>query len=464
MKGLFVLVLALIFVGFAWGSCESVVQKYVEEGENYSYINVSTMEKPGYLLFSINGKYSMLAFCGTSPRLVESREEMDAVLSSYSKVSQKPGDLVPSEEDTRGMISLLDKFAGSREKEAECKRYIGTDREPCVDRATCIKSCYTPMCSALKQSGECRTDGVGCEFIDAIVAYSNNLSVLDKGTARLREIILGLAKSSGTGALGEGIAVIDSMLASIDFVNSNPLVMEDVYYFCPRVSYDKESLWSLRGELVALRNKRALVITPGATSSFVAEETGRRLTLRENINRCSENLGYASKAIASIEGEKHPAVDYSDVKAPLDGMRTVNSELSSFCSERKFAEAGGAMNRFMEEESEALTALVNVSAEYDSVKALYSRVLVGVSSLPESENASALLESMKLVEREVGIVTSRSDLLVLRGVLLENEKQVLELSKPKQALQDWAIWPVLVAVAVTVLLYVLMKKTKRRGL
>ena len=233
---------------------------------------------------------------------------------------QKPESLAPSGEWLARIVGLLDKFSASRAKEAECRRYIGIDKFPCNDRRSCIKSCYTPMCNELKQSNECDKDPKACGFIDSIVSFANNLTLLDNGTSLLRSLVLGISGVRGVGPIDSGIDACSKMLDGADQVNGNPLVQEKAYYFCPKVAYDKASLQTVKEELVSLRNKFALMITPGITAKNVASETKRRLELRANLELCASNIGYAKKALGEISGSKHPAVNYSEVKAPVGMM------------------------------------------------------------------------------------------------------------------------------------------------
>ncbi len=455
----------ILISSFAWGlACEKSVEKYLDSGESYSYLNVTAGSGQSYLLFSINGGYSMLAECGSEPKFLESYDEIEAVLGSYAKTYQKPADIVPGEEWQKRMGGLLDKFSASRAKEAECKRYVGIDMFPCNDRQSCIKSCYTPMCNELKQSNECDKDPKACGFIDSIVSFANNLTILDKGTAQLRSLVSGIAKIGGTEPLDAGIEACENMLESADLINGNALMQENGYYFCPRVAYDGASVQAIKDELVVLRNKFALMITPGTTAKNVASETQRRLELIDNLDRCASNIEYAKKALGEMSGSKHPAVNYSEVTAPVGMMNNIAGELQSLCASRKFPEAGGAMNRFLEEEGRAKSALANVSAEYDATKELYQTVLGEISTLPPDVNISKFTESMKMVDREIALVKNASDLGVLKGVILQNQKEAEELAKPKQNPLDQVWVPLGIAIAVTLLLYVLMRKTKRRGL
>ncbi len=465
MRRLMLLVLISALAFPAWAEeCEKLAGRYAESSEEISYLNVSRGNDGEYLLFSIGGKYSMLARCGPESVFLTDVEDIEALLDQYARASGQTGSIVPDATWTKNMESLLDKFAGSRGKEEECKRYIGIDRTPCSDRASCIKSCYTPMCSELKQSNECKADSKGCDFIDSIVFFANNLTVLDNGTTRVKSLVKSISGVSSTGPLDEAISALEGMLASTEMINKNNLMQEKIYYFCPRVSYDRDALEQMRDELKSLRNKYSLLITPAVTAKFVSTESTRRVELRKNIDRCAESMNYSKASVAGITGSPHPAANYSEVTEPLGKMKTISNQLSSLCSARKFGEAGGAMNSFLKEEKRANAALANVSAGYDSVKSLYSQVLSEIMALPPEVNTSKLSESMEMVQRELAVVNTASDLAVLKGVLLENQKHVQELAKPKQSLLEQAGIPLGIAVAITVVLYFLMRKTKRRGL
>jgi hypothetical protein len=321
----------------------------------------------------------------------------------------------------------------------------------------------------MKYGTKCELKDPVCEFVDGITDFSNNITFLDKSTTKLRVLVAGISNVSGPGQIEGGISALDGMVTACGAVNQNPLLRtteEKGYYFCPKVAYDLGSLSSLKSELVDLKNKYSLFIQPNTEAESIAKESQRRIHMRQNLDACSESVNYSSSALAGIRNSNHPAANYSEVREKNAKMDDDAKLIASLCRDRKFSEVEGAINTFKNDEAAARATLANVSAEYDSVRQLYDKVFSDVSSLPPEKNASAILESMRMVQRELGMVQNVSDLAVLRGVLLENERKAKELTKPVPWSVDWNTVALALAGALTITgaLYFIMKRTRRRGL
>ena len=105
------------FTGFAWGiSCEKSVEQYLDAKETYTYVNVSVGSGETYLLFSINGSYSMLGKCDTGSKLISDYDTIESVLGAYAKSAQTLQSVAPGGDWQNRMNGLLGKFSGSRGK------------------------------------------------------------------------------------------------------------------------------------------------------------------------------------------------------------------------------------------------------------------------------------------------------------------------------------------------------------
>jgi hypothetical protein len=447
----------LAFLGAPFAqSCETSIEKYLEIGEVYSHSSI----EGGYLLFAVDGKYSMLAKCDAEQAYLTKEEDIANVLSSYAGKTQG----MPDASWKANMSSLLSSFSSSRGKEAECKRYTGIDRFPCHDRLSCSESCYTPMCSDLKHS-RCEIGGSGCEFIDGIVYFSGNTTTLDNGTALLNALFAGIEQADGPLPVERGIQAVDRMLASCESINNNILMRtyeEKGYYFCPRVPYDSASLQKIKTELSIVKDRFILVSNPSVTAKFISEETARRQEKLSNNGWCKEQINYTKKALA--QKPSSPVENYSEVRGIKEKMQAIATVIEGKCNSKDFSSAKRARDEFGTVETQAQEALANLTSEYNSVKQLESEVLAKLSALPPDANATSVFESMKLVERELPIVTSASDLAVLKGVLLGNKKQVEELASPNAGAVDWLVLPLAGAALITIVLFIVMKKTRKEGL
>lgn len=446
-------------------SCSDSVKKYLDAGEGYSTLGISAGGQ--FLLFSINEKYSMLARCEQqNSTYLSNAKEIEAVLNAYA--NQSENSLSLGEQWKNRMEEYLNSFSGSRAKEAECKRNTGTDRFPCSDRKSCFQSCYTPLCE-VKYGEGCELSGNGCSFIDGIVEFSKTVTSMDSAESRLKTMISDISIMKGQAKLGEAVSAVETLLSSADAVNNNVLLrtpQERGYYFCPKVSYDKGSLEAMKEEFVDVKNRYWLLTQTNETALTISIESKRRIELRANLDACAEYLNYSGNAILGIEGTNRPTINYSEVKDAVARMRAVDSELKSLCSDRRFSEASNSIGRFRGEETTARSVLTNTSAEYDSVNSLYLGLLAEMSANPPRENASALNESMRIVGRELSAVNNMSDLMILKGVLLENQKELERQNGRNGTLKQvepYAI-PLLIAVIVAIALYFVMKKSKRRGL
>ena len=265
MRYRFALALLLASLALAYpAGCEKSVERYLEPGEEYTYLNLPQ----NYVLFSIQDKYSMLAECGPEPRYLTDWAEIERLLSSYAGSANSSSEARPDEAWQKRMDGLLSSFSSSRMKESVCRIYTGTDRTPCTDMASCFKACSTPLCEIKYGSGcELRGSEVrGCDFIGGILDFSEDTAYLDSESAKLKELLGTVAKDQGTGPLDAGIASAQGMLDACDRINDNVLMRtneEKGYYFCPKVPYDKAPLESFRGGLADLRNRYALIIKPG---------------------------------------------------------------------------------------------------------------------------------------------------------------------------------------------------------
>ncbi|MFH1447257.1 MAG: hypothetical protein ABIG39_00180, partial [Candidatus Micrarchaeota archaeon] len=291
-----------------------------------------------------------------------------------------------------------------------------------------------------------------------------SITYLDESTERMKMLVKEIPEKN---EFGKGVDVIGSMLATTYDINNNSLIRtleEGGYYFCPKVKYDAESLETLRDKLVDLRNAHSLLSDAEATAGFISSETKRRVELRKNMAMCMQYASHTEQKISDIKKGEHPTVNYTEVKDSVFRMETLMSEILWLCESRDFVNAAGAMNRFNVEEERTVILLSNISAEYDTVRMLYTDVLDELLLLPPETNSSEIFESMNMINRELGIVHNVSDLVILKNVLLENRENIKLV--PTQGIDIWVgtVLPAIVAILLTAAIYIIIKKNKRVGL
>ncbi len=463
LKIAFALTLALL-VNACSATCVGAVDRYLDSGESYSYLNLSGT----YVLFSINNSYSMLFDCSGEARAVTDPGEISRALSEYAGWSGSLGQAKPDQAWLQRMNFLLDSFSGSRAKESVCRTYTGTDRVLCNSMASCFAACSTPLCDVKYESGcELRGNQVsGCDFIKGLLQFSQDVSYLDNSTSKLKNIVANSANGE-TGPLEDGLATVGGMHQATGRINGNPLMKtnkEGGYYFCPTVPYDEASLRTFRDSLSDLRNRYALLSSPGEVSKQVASETARRIALRNDMDVCAENSNYTEKAEGELLGAGGEVSNYSEVLGAFSKLSGEGAGVRLLCSRREFANASIEMDRFRGYETGMRGLVSNLSAQYSETNALYERVLSELSSPPKGVNVSGLQESMTLVGREIPLVRNSADLAVLQGVLLENEKKLGATSESGPSLLSQAIVPLAVAALIAIILFFVIRKTRRQGL
>lgn len=454
----------LVFIGVVFSqACDNSVEIYLDTGEDYKYVSF-TLDKE-YFLFSINDKYSMLASCDKGAVFLKNPESIEGVLNGYSNSVTA---VKPDKQAIDQLKSKIKEFEGSRRGEEECERYTGVDRFPCNDRESCIASCYTPMCNDMKHGTGCEIGGEGCEFIDSIAHFSISLEILDNKTGKLNSVLDEVDAVEDVSTFNNGINVIDELVSVSEGINTNPLmktIEEKGYYFCPKVDYKTDSLLEIREELVRIRNVYSLVTGAKTTAEYISEETQRRMELKKNIDRCLQYKNYTLEYVGKIENSTHPVVNYSEVKKGIQKMHSTRTQILQYCNSRNFSKADSLMNSFEEEGVSTQKTLSNISAEYDTVKILYNEVWDELTGLPPERNTTGVYESMRMVERELGIVHNMSDLMVLRKVLLENREEMkVDPGIPGISVLEWLLYPVMVAAVVTAALYYVVRRNKRKGL
>ncbi|MFH1785874.1 MAG: hypothetical protein ABH842_05585 [Candidatus Micrarchaeota archaeon] len=186
------------------------VTLYYEEGD-YAIAYLEYYKT--YAVFTIN-----------NITMVDDETIISSLASNYTKKVATPVSVDLSE--------ITSAFEGSvtlkADAEAECYRISGMDRNPCVDRDSCLYACFSvPVCSNIGQ--------VGWDFMDTLLDFNQTVSTTN---LKLDQMIVSSADFENSPTYEKAEALLEEMIdlnRQETEVIYHPLYIS--YGFCPPAEY-----------------------------------------------------------------------------------------------------------------------------------------------------------------------------------------------------------------------------------
>ncbi|MBI4399311.1 hypothetical protein HY570_01045, partial [Candidatus Micrarchaeota archaeon] len=190
-----------------------------------------------------------------------------------------------TKEEVSGLRDLLTNFNNSRESivngmpaESACRKTLGLDRFECVDRESCLKACYSPVCYKIAQ-------GAGFQFLDEMQLYANTTEILDNNVNSAYELLRASEKEPSGDKTYALLNTLLAIRAEARTIANSDMFNENVYSACEQIPFDFDSLNSgitkladrLGVEVVAGKPDKFevstyLILTSPNNTGFVANE------------------------------------------------------------------------------------------------------------------------------------------------------------------------------------------------
>ena len=194
------------------------IKNYLAENESFT-TTYFDLPNESYCIVRINNEESFILRIPPNEtiRMLATKDEIkQAFLTYYSiyGVTKEKLDLNVSHADE--LLSLIGSYNKTREKEFECKSYLGIDKLACIDFETCLKACSTPICRDLRTAG-------GERFITSLWALSNQSSRIDSDLLALASKLGSNPKLDTPGSVDELTKLLDDLMDSSAEVKANDL-------------------------------------------------------------------------------------------------------------------------------------------------------------------------------------------------------------------------------------------------
>lgn len=441
-----------IFSFLCFSSAAPSIDTYLEDGETFSEIELAN----GYYLVLINASPAFLA---DSNGLVLNSTEIEYFFSPYlsgtylSKVQ-------PSQQDISSVLDDLNEFNASRAREADCKRYLGTDVYDCFDRDSCMYACYTPLCKGMLQ-------GVGEPFFTSFVSFEEKLSLLDTQVSNLSGSILLSYISEGNASfvLSQWALAFQGVFTTAENVSNNKLFRKDGFDFCHPLNYSFSSLERANSKLLRLSVRLQLFQNPVKLKNSVLNATLSRVSLKASKDDCANKSLSASASLASFNSNFVQLSGLTELAQARLNLTRMASLVSVACSARKFSDANHSFDEFNAELARQEELLNPVMQEYSDTLRVATAGLQHVSSISTSGSSPELESARKTLEQvrsELPLASNASEVNVLHSVALDALKTVsgapANSSNENNPNADFDLGPIVVILLLAALAFYFLKK------
>jgi hypothetical protein len=252
----------------------------------YYIINIS---EPSFLLrVPSNGSITMIT---------DKTDIRNALTAYYASQGITKEELKLNQSYVDELLSLVDAYNKTREKEFECKTYIGIDRFPCVDLDTCWRACYTPICQQIKI-------GAGRPFLELIWSFSNLSSYIDSNISTFKEKLASTTEFTSPGQFDELTLSIENMKNDSIAIDKSDMFNPLALGFCHSVDYNLTYLTQAEIKLLTKRDEIMPLITVDDTADRIYNNTMQRISLKSQFGiqkLCSSLLSNNSKEFSLIK-------------------------------------------------------------------------------------------------------------------------------------------------------------------
>ena len=275
------------------------VYDYLGESEMFTKTPFNLTDGEYYII-NINGEPSFIvhsALNGSVSMIADRQGIKDALTGYYATQGITYDNFKVNQSEVDELLSLIDSYNKTREKEFECKTYIGIDRFECVDLETCWRACYTPICQQLKI-------GAGKPFLELLWAFSNSSSYIDSNLSTFNEKAASLSELNGSQQIDELVLLVDNMKDNSVTINNLDLFNPMALGFCKMVNYNLTYLTDAKIKLLTRKDSILPLVNLENETDGMHNRTTERLLLKTQlkIDRiCSEHLSNNSKQVLSIK-------------------------------------------------------------------------------------------------------------------------------------------------------------------
>ncbi|MFA5929308.1 MAG: hypothetical protein WC861_00325 [Candidatus Micrarchaeia archaeon] len=385
-----------------------------------------------YYLVSLGGNETYVVD-GSSGKAVTDIAALDALLSEDARNRTGYASKVSS---AAAFPSVVD--AAKNASEAKCLQYIGDDGDPgCIDRQTCIVSCYSsPQCSLIIQA-----DG----FIDAVMDWDASRKAFSSALD---------AYSGGIGAVGSDPAAIDSKIGILQSLSllaqnmSNNTIFltkgdpgcsganatRKCFEYCPKIDYSASRIASQAQDLALLKAALSTIAGQGPRAEAILNRTSANDAYLSSRGRdyaefsmrmqnSIRNLKANSTALA--KNVKDPSI--APMISALENISALSQNLSS---QGKYRPALALRAQFDEVSSGAASAIASDAKRYSSLllamdgfssKVQSSAWLIGKPSAGSYLSQLASLKANYSAPLTLSRISSASDALSEMGNALDAE-------------------------------------------
>ncbi len=213
--------------------------------------------------------------------IIQNPQEVEGILTDkYTAMNITFNSLYPSSFEMGEILAKVLEFNQSREpQESACKLSTGQDRFDCSDLESCLRACYSPMCSPVAQ-------GVGWPFVRSLWHFSNNTKAMDSNVSAIITNIDEIETRSQDAEvlfdeLEEHLTAIQNASTEI---SQSPIFDSWRYSFCWPIKYNRTSIITAKVLTRRLKERMSIFfIIPKEAQAMV--ESGEKRSEICRLNR-----------------------------------------------------------------------------------------------------------------------------------------------------------------------------------
>ncbi len=397
------------------------LKDYLRQGEGWSATPVVAADGT-YQLISISGAYSLIfAEEPGGYRLVTNPATIYAVLGIAGRATNG----TPSDAALAAVRENVVTFNSSRSAEAECARLTGTDIVPCYDRDSCLRACIrSPICRGY-------VFGAGANLLAAMADFSTGTSSLDGSVVALLASTRALSASSPEETLrtaNRSRGDFEAAERTATSLLANQLFNTSSLDFCPRPFYDLSALRAGRSAMGEIAESALLAVDQPAIAAQVITRTAERRQLAQDRQYCAaESARVDSETGALVNSTKEISGKFPELASALFRLRAASNQLALACQRDDFSSFKNSLADYSgpgaSDDRQAVSNFTSAWTEAQRLLAANDAALFTAVWLSD-QNRTSLSASQAQVRKELGLISTYSDLVTLLNVLKENEKEL----------------------------------------
>lgn len=452
---IFHLFLALLFISSSFiiaspADVNLFVYSYLLDNETFTKTPFNLSDGEYYIVNIPEPSFIVSASDGKVRMLTEKQEIQNALVGYYATLGITQEDLKVEQEYKNELLKLVDLYNATREKEYECRAYIGIDRFECVDYETCWRACYTPVCQQMKI-------GAGRKFLDLIWDFSNLTNSIDSNLSAFKQKLSSLSQLTSLDELDELLKLIRNMKNNSVAINNNEIFNPMAMGFCHLVSYNLTYLTEAEIGVLTKRDRVEPLLTLQETVDELHNRTLQRIQLKAQLvidKLCSSLTANNSEQVRLFKLDTLNTSKMNQIIASLEeagklaGCNSMN-ETQIQAAQLSFLSLLNESRKYKEE----LGEVVNLKEEVKSSLSRMQGDFLLYFKLGEFNSKMNEIE-MKIDFAESGQLPSIKSQLVQ----LKREMEEASGNKPISFLVGFLSSPIFLICVVLVVIYIIYKK------